>query len=301
MSAAANAGRMRLAPLFVSRFLFTGLAVLGARHLARALGQPVLSHPASTTLSLIATAFAMAALGLFVGRLKSPLIIAAALAFALVLALASALPLSPSNWSRLAVQTAVTGTGTRAAASALLALLGLGLAALIGARLKAQQTALVLVAVAWAGLTAYATLRPGPPLPGGSAAPVAPIARSFAPGPALESGLARITRQIEKWPPAAADPVQRARNLLLIVAVPDLYGSEPLQSHLPHMVLDELRARLPADALAPTLRTIAANPAGGSVAARTSLPKLGLPAHTGNEAKLRARVALHAEQLRARL
>jgi hypothetical protein len=115
------------------------------------------------------------------------------------------------------------------------------------------------------------------------------------PDPATASALARVKRQIEKWPAAAApDLTQRARNLLLIAAVPDLYDAEPLQSHLPLLVAAELKTRLPKDRRAAILAAIAADPAAGSVAARETLPELGLPANLGNEAPVRNRMGLFA-------
>ena len=115
------------------------------------------------------------------------------------------------------------------------------------------------------------------------------------PNAATRSAIDRVQRQIAEWP-AAAEPdlSQRARNLLLIAAVPDLYDTEPLQSHLPALVAAELKARLPADQRAAILAAIAADPAAGSVAARETLPKLGLPANVGDEAPVRNRMALYA-------
>lgn len=320
--AARQRGGFRLAPLLISRLLLTGLALFAAHHLARSLGQPPLSHPASTTMALIATAFCMASLGLLVGHLaRAPrfaLFVAAQLLLIMVLAMFWLyLPLAPAAWSRLAVQTAVTGTGTRAAASALAALVGLGIAAIFAMRLQQRPIAVLLVIISWLVLGLYNVQRPGPALPRSDMVPVnvvvsatavlppdsgaiAPISSQSADA-ALASALARITRQIEKWPPAAdPDLVQRARNLLIIAAVADLYDSEPLQSHLPLLVEAELQSRIPADQISVILAEIAADPAGGSVQARETLPRLGLPANTGNEARVRERVALYAAKLAAR-
>jgi hypothetical protein len=156
----------------------------------------------------------------------------------------------------------------------------------------------------WLGLSALVWYRPGPPMPradlalaGAPAGPIAPIAAT-APDAATTSALARVQRQITKWP-AAAEPdlTQRARNLLLIAAVPDLYDTEPLQSHLPLLVAAELKARLPTDQRAAILAAIAADPAAGSVAARETLPLLGLPANVGDETPVRNRMSLYAARL----
>jgi hypothetical protein len=129
------------------------------------------------------------------------------------------------------------------------------------------------------------------------AGPIAPIAVT-PPDAATTSALARIQRQIEKWPAAAVpDLTQRARNLLLIAAVPDLYDTEPLQSHLPLMVAAELKARIPADQRAAILAAIAVDPAAGSVAARETLAELGLPANVGDETPVRNRMGLYAARM----
>jgi hypothetical protein len=218
--------------------------------------------------------------------------------------------LVPAQWASGAIQTALTGTGTRAASSALYALAGLAAAALLVAWLWRRTLSRgwprwLLVAV-WLGLSALVWLRPGPPMPGpdlviaaAPAGPIAPVATT-APDAATQSALDRVQRQIEKWP-AAAEPdlTQRARNLLLIAAVPDLYDTEALQSYLPQLVAAELQARLPTEQRAAILAAIAADPAAGSVAARETLPELGLPANVGDEAPVRNRMGLYAARLGA--
>jgi hypothetical protein len=214
------------------------------------------------------------------------------------------LVLLPAQWASTAIQTALTGTGTRAAASALLALAGTAAATLLVARLWPRRWPYLVMFTTWLALSALVWMRPGPAMPRAdlavAAAPaghIAPIA-TLAPDAATASALARVKRQITKWPAAAEpDPKQRARNLLLIAAVPDLYDSEPLQSHLPVLVAAELRARLPAGAHDAILAAIAAEPAAGSVEARETLPLLGLPANVGDEGPVRNRMALYATRL----
>jgi hypothetical protein len=241
---------------------------------------------------MLATALCYVGLGMLIGRLATTTSRAAwsaVLLAGLMLALQAVPALSPAGWSRLAIQTAVTGTGTRAAASGLAALAGLGVLALLAARLVSRRWPLALLVVGWLMLAGFVWLRPGPPLPQADMLPVslaaplppdagrvAPIATT-PPDAALTSALARVTRQIGKWPPAAdPDPVQRARNLLLIAAVADLYDTDPLQSHLPLLVEAELRKRLPADQLPALLTAIAARPGQGSVAAREMPPNCWL-------------------------
>jgi hypothetical protein len=234
---------------------------------------------------------------------------------AAILLTASAMPgalpdwllvLLPAQWASTAIQTALSGTGTRAASSALIALAGTAAATLLVARLWPRRWPYLVMFTAWLGLSALVWYRPGPAMPradlaiaAAPAGPIAPIATT-PPDAATASALARIQRQIRKWP-AAADPdaTQRARNLLLIAAVPDLYDTEPLQSYLPLLAAAELKARLPADQRAAILAAIAADPAAGSVAARETLPELGLPASSGDEAPVRNRMGLYAARLNA--
>jgi hypothetical protein len=214
------------------------------------------------------------------------------------------LVLLPAQWASTAIQTALTGTGTRAAAAPLIALAGTAAATLLVARLWPRRWPYLIMFSTWLALSALVWVRPGPPMPRAdlavAAAPggaIAPITTA-APDAATASAIARVKRQIAKWP-AAAEPdlTQRARNLLLIAAVPDLYDTEPLQSHLPVLVAAELRARLPAGERDAILAAIAADPAAGSVDARETLPLLGLPANVGDEGPVRNRMALYAARL----
>ncbi|MFC3101719.1 hypothetical protein [Altererythrobacter lauratis] len=303
------------------------LAGVGLIQLARVLGMPALPHPFSTGMSVIVTSFGFAAMGALLGRAAPAMgwrIAAFAIAtMAGILAIVAVWPdtlpdallaLVPAHWASMAIQTALTGTGTRLASSSLFALAGTGAAALLARGLWSRNWPqgwphnwpLWLVVVAWIGLSALVWQRPAPPMPKAdlaiAAAPSGPIApmASAPPDAATQSAIDRVQRQIAEWP-AAADPhlAQRARNLLLIAAVPDLYDTEPLQSHLPALVAAELRARLPADQRAAILAAIAADPAAGSVAARETLPKLGLPANVGDEAPVRNRMGLYAARLGA--
>ena len=302
-------------------FLLALVAGFGLIQLARALGMPPLPHPFSTGLAVIVTSASFAALGALCARAgpgqgwRIGLLAFAVQAsvVALVPALVTGWPgivpdmvqaLVPAQWASGAIQTALTGTGTRAARSALFALAGIVLVALILARLWPRRWPAALLVAAWLGLSAFVWLRPGPPLPRAdlvlAAAPAGPVApqATTPPDAATTSALARVQRQIDTWP-AAAEPdlTQRARNLLLIAAVPDLYDTEALQSYLPTLVAAELQARLPADRRVAILAAIAADPAAGSVAARETLPDLGLPANVGDERPVRNRMALYAARL----
>jgi hypothetical protein len=312
MIGAAAAGRLWLGMVLA---LLTGAALIGV---ARALGLPPLPHPFSTGLAMIIASFSFAARGTLFARSAGKrgwwIAVFVVAGEAAILVTASAMPgalpgwllvLLPAQWATTAIQTALTGTGTRAAASALLALGGTGAATLLVAGLWPRRWPYLIMFTAWIGLSALVWLRPGPPMPRAdlelAAAPaghIAPIATT-PPDAATASAIARVRRQIAKWPAAAApDLTQRARNLLLIAAVPDLYDTEPLQSQLPVLVAAELRARLPAGAHDAILAAIAADPAAGSVDARETLPMLGLPANVGDEGPVRNRMALYAARLR---
>jgi len=311
MIAAAVAGRLWIGVVLAL------LAGAGLILLARVLGMPPLPHPFSTGMAAIIASLSFAARGTLFARTASDkgwwIAIFVVAGEAAMLMTASALPgslpdwllvLLPAQWASVAIQTALTGTGTRAASSVLFALTGTAAVTLLVARLWPRRWPYSLMFTAWLGLSALVWHRPGPPMPRAdlaiAAAPVggiAPIATT-PPNVATASALARIQRQLEKWP-AAAEPdlTQRARNLLLIAAVPDLYDTEPLQSHLPLLVAAELKARLPADQRAAILAAIAADPAAGSVAARETLPEVGLPANVGDETPVRNRMGLYAARL----
>ena len=311
MIGAAAAGRLWIGVLLA---LLTGVGLI---LLARALGMPPLPHPFSTGLAVIIASFSFAARGTLFARTASNkgwwIAVFVVSGEAAILLTASALPgalpdwllvLLPAQWASTAIQTALTGTGTRAASSALFALAGTAAATLLVARLLPHRWPYAVMFTAWLGLSALVWNRPGPPMPradlaiaAAPAGPIAPIAMT-APDAATASALARIRRQIAKWPAATVpDFTQRARNLLLIAAVADLYDTEPLQSHLPMLVAAELEARLPAGQRSAILAAIAADPAAGSVAARETLAVLGLPANVGDETPVRNRMGLYAAQL----
>lgn len=309
MIAAAAAGRLWVG---LALALLAGVSLI---QLARALGMPALPHPFSTGLAVTFASLSFAARGTLFARamgkngwLMALFVVAGEAAMLVSAAMLPAwlLTLLPAQWASTAIQTALTGTGTRAASSALFALAGTAATTLLVAFLWPRRWPYALMFMAWLGLSALVWHRPGPARPHAdlaiAAAPAGPIAPMAAapPDAATASSLNRIQRQIAKWP-AAAEPdlTQRARNLLLIAAVPDLYDTEPLQSQLPALVRAELKVRLPAGQRQGILAGIAAHPEQGSVAARETLPMLGLPANVGDEAPVRNRMALYAARLTA--
>ncbi len=284
---------------------------------ARVLGMPPLPHPFSTGLAVTIASISFAARGTLFARSASDkgwwIAVFVVAGEAAMLSTAFAMPgrlpdwllaLLPAQWASVAIQTALTGTGTRAASSTLFALGGTAAATLVVVRLWPRRWPYLIMFTAWLGFSALVWHRPAGPTPRADLAiasvprgRIAPIAATPADA-ATASALARVQRQIETWP-AAEEPdlTQRARNLLLIAAVPDLYDTEPLQSHLPLLVAAELTVRLPVGQRASILAAIAADPSAGSVAARETLPKLGLPANLGDEAPVRNRMGLYAKLL----
>ena len=311
MIAAAAAGRLWIGVLLA---LLTGAGLIA---LAHTLGMSPLPHPFSTGLAVIIASFSFAARGTLFARSAGEkgwwIAVFVVAGEAAILLTASAMPgalpdwllvLLPAQWASTAIQTALTGSGTRAASSALFALVGTAAATLLVARLWPRRWPYLVMFTAWLGLSALVWHQPGPPIPradlaiaAAPAGPIAPIATTPHDA-ATASALARIQHQIAKWP-AAAEPdlTLRARNLLLIAAVPDLYDTEPLQSHLPLLVAAELKARLPADQRAAILAAIAADPPAGSVAARVTFAELGLPANVRDETPVRNRIGLYAARL----
>jgi len=218
MIAAAAAGRLWIGVLLA---LLTGAGLI---LLARALGMPPLPHPFSTGLAVIIASFSFAARGTLFARTASEkgwwIAVFVVGGEAAMLFTASALPgalpdwllvLLPAQWASVAIQTALTGTGTRSASSALLALAGTGGVTLLVARLWPRRWPYGLMFSAWLGLSALVWHWPGPPMPHAdlaiavaTAGPIAPIAIT-PPDAATANALARIQRQLEKWP-AAAEP-----------------------------------------------------------------------------------------------
>ena len=66
------------------------------------------------------------------------------------------------------------------------------------------------------------------------------------PDPAILPQLDRIRDALPGWAPGkVADPVQRARNLLAIAAVPDILQMEQVERFVPRLVFARLQAVIP--------------------------------------------------------
>lgn len=132
---------------------------------------------------------------------------------------------------------------------------------------------------------------------------VAPMAVRGTPrDAATEAQLAAVRDGLRAWPGAAEpDPVQRARNLLYVAAVPDLLQMDPLERHLPWLVFDRLRQDVPAADLPRILYWIAMHPQEGGDRAIADLPALGLPRVSGPTHQVRERVTIYALKFLERL
>jgi ABC-type transport system involved in cytochrome c biogenesis permease component len=133
----------------------------------------------------------------------------------------------------------------------------------------------------------------------GIVAPIAPAAEE--PSPEVNQQLEAIAEGLPKWGPARVpDPVQRARNILYVAAVPDVLQTE-LERFAPAVVFDELERDIPKDDLIKVLYWIALHPMEGDESAIEQLPTLGFESRAVDVEQARERVALYAVKLLGRL
>jgi ABC-type polysaccharide/polyol phosphate export permease len=132
---------------------------------------------------------------------------------------------------------------------------------------------------------------------------IAPLSRGDEqPDPAILPALDRIRDALPGWAPGkTSDPVQRARNLLTIAAVPDIMKMEQVERFVPRLVFARLQAVIPPRDLPKILYWIALHPDDGDDAAMHQLGAFGLPDITGPTKPVRARVMLYAFKLLGRL
>lgn len=132
---------------------------------------------------------------------------------------------------------------------------------------------------------------------------VAPIATAAeVPEAAAVDRLERVRQGLDYWPRArASDPVQRARDLIYVAAVPDLLQMGDVERFLPPIVFEQLKAEVPAQDLPRVLYWVAMHPNDGDDAAVGELEKFGLPAVQGTRAGVRGRVMLYAFKFLGRL
>lgn len=132
---------------------------------------------------------------------------------------------------------------------------------------------------------------------------VSPVSRSDeVPDPILVPQLDRIRDALPGWAPGnVADPVQRARNLLAIAAVPDILQMEQVERFVPRLVFARLQAVIPPRDLPKILYWIAMHPDDGDDAAIHQLGAFGLPDISGPTQPVRGRIMLYALKLLGRL
>lgn len=132
---------------------------------------------------------------------------------------------------------------------------------------------------------------------------VAPVSRADeVPDPAIVPALNQIRAALSDWGPGnVSDPVQRARNLLLVAAVPDILEMEQVERFVPRLVFARLQAVIRPEDLPKILYWIAMHPNDGDDSARHQLKPFGLPDITGPSAPIRGRVMIYAFKLLGRL
>ena len=137
------------------------------------------------------------------------------------------------------------------------------------------------------------------PPDGGIVAPIAPGDED--PPPEVLQQLDAIVTALPKWGPAhVQDPVQRARNILYIAGVPDVWQTE-LERYAPAVIFDQLEQDIPKDDLIKVLYWIALHPMDGDDTAIDQLPALGFESRAVDVEQARERVALYAVKLLGRL
>ena len=128
---------------------------------------------------------------------------------------------------------------------------------------------------------------------------ISPLAaRGTLDDPATQDVIAQVRAGLPGWAPAAGgDPVQRARNMLYVAAVPDVLQMDPLERHLPWLVFDRLRQDISLGDLRKILFWISQHPDEGESGAISQLGGLGLPQLRGPDDKIRERTMIYALKL----
>jgi hypothetical protein len=135
---------------------------------------------------------------------------------------------------------------------------------------------------------------------------VAPIAgpNDLLPYPELADELECLRTALLRWEPAAEpEPVQRARNLLLVAAVPDATQMEWLEPWVPLEVFDYIRADIHEPHLSKILYWIITHPNEGTDSAADQLLPLciDVEGRSADTQLLRERVGLYAMKLLGRV
>jgi ABC-2 type transport system permease protein len=131
---------------------------------------------------------------------------------------------------------------------------------------------------------------------------VTPIAANdLLPEPEVEQKLLEFARVLTTWLPAKAiDPVQRVRNYLYAMAVPDVFQLD-MERFLPWYVFERLAEETPQDDLPKILYWIACTPDRGADPTAEDMRALGLRGVPGDSEEVRNRAAIYAVKLLGRV
>lgn len=131
---------------------------------------------------------------------------------------------------------------------------------------------------------------------------VTPIAASYEePDADVATELQAIAERLPVWKPGKVeDPVQRVRNYLYVMAVPDVFQA-PSERYVPLLVFDQLQQAVPKDDLIKILFWIAIHPEEGDDSAMDDLRSVGLTNGPTDVGEARNRAAIYGLKLLGRL
>ena len=133
----------------------------------------------------------------------------------------------------------------------------------------------------------------------GIVTPIAPLDED--PEPELVAELDRIRHRLPSWKPGqVTDPVQRVRNYLFVVIVPDIFQM-PIERFVPHIVFEHLQTTMPKNDLVKILYWIALHPDEGNDSALDELHSVGLSNGPSDKDEVRTRTGIYAVKLLGRL
>jgi ABC-2 type transport system permease protein len=115
------------------------------------------------------------------------------------------------------------------------------------------------------------------------------------------SQIAEIEGSLATWAPGHVDdPVQRVRNLLAILATPDVL-QQPFERYLPAVIFGHLQKTMAERQLVQVLYWIAMHPDGGTQPSAEELEAVGLPAAGADPLETRNRAAIYGVKLLGRV
>jgi ABC-type transport system involved in cytochrome c biogenesis permease component len=131
---------------------------------------------------------------------------------------------------------------------------------------------------------------------------VTPIASDdLQPDPEVDEKLKAFSQALATWLPAKAiDPVQRVRNYLYAMAVPDVFQLD-MERFIPWYVYDRLAQDIPQDDLPKILYWVACTPDRGADPAMEDMRALGLRGVPGDIEEVRNRAAIYSVKLLGRV